>query len=204
MKKVFSSLLLIIFAIAAALTVYAHPGRTDGAGGHTNHSTGEYHYHHGYSAHDHTDMDGDGVRDCPYEFVDKTDHSNKGSTYGSSNSISKPKQEYQAPTWDFEVSVVEFEPPIKSDYVPTGGYTRTTNTKDNTPPTFGESLFMGFMAIFMGFGVGTMFTVLTEKPLSFIFRSKWGPNSFMSVFWTLSLIFCGVFIYLLFFVAEYS
>ena len=37
-----------------------------------NHSTGEYHYHHGYSAHDHYDMDGDGNVDCPYDFNDQT------------------------------------------------------------------------------------------------------------------------------------
>ena len=30
-----------------------HSGRTDKYGGHTNHSTGEYHYHHGHSAHYH-------------------------------------------------------------------------------------------------------------------------------------------------------
>ena len=53
-------------------TAFAHPGGTDSRGGHTNHSTGEYHYHHGYSAHDHTDMDGDGTLDCPYEFKDNT------------------------------------------------------------------------------------------------------------------------------------
>lgn len=32
-----------------------------------NHSTGEYHYHHGFSEHQHYDMDGDGIDDCPYD-----------------------------------------------------------------------------------------------------------------------------------------
>ena len=41
-----------------------HSGRTDGDGGHYNHDTGEYHYHHGYSAHQHYD----GV--CPYDEED--------------------------------------------------------------------------------------------------------------------------------------
>ena len=86
MKKVFiitSMLLLITLLIGfAALSVRAHPGRTDGSGGHTNHDTGEYHYHHGYPAHDHYDMDGDGVLDCPYNFDDKTDH-NTDSEYNS-------------------------------------------------------------------------------------------------------------------------
>lgn len=44
----------------------AHPGRTDANGGHYNHSTGEYHYHHGYPAHQHID----GV--CPYDYDDRT------------------------------------------------------------------------------------------------------------------------------------
>lgn len=59
----------------------AHSGRTDGNGGHYDRSTGKYHYHHGYSAHDHWDMDGDGVIDCPYNYNDKTNHNyNNGST----------------------------------------------------------------------------------------------------------------------------
>lgn len=61
---------LLIFLLA--ITVSGHSGRTDSNGGHYNHSTGEYHYHHGSSAHQHYDMDGDGVIDCPYEFKDKT------------------------------------------------------------------------------------------------------------------------------------
>lgn len=44
----------------------AHPGRTDANGGHYDHSTGEYHYHHGYPAHQHID----GV--CPYDYDDRT------------------------------------------------------------------------------------------------------------------------------------
>lgn len=69
----------LIFIVAWALfstTVYAHSGRTDGNGGHTNHSTGEYHYHHGHSAHQHYDMDDDGDADCPYNFDDNTIHKN--------------------------------------------------------------------------------------------------------------------------------
>lgn len=55
--------------LAAALCIgsaSAHPGRTDANGGHYNHSTGEYHYHHGYPAHQHID----GV--CPYDYDDRT------------------------------------------------------------------------------------------------------------------------------------
>ena len=74
-KHLYVSVFVIVLVITSMiLGVNAHPGRTDSSGGHTNHSTGEYHYHHGYPAHDHYDMDGDGKSDCPYKFDDKTEH----------------------------------------------------------------------------------------------------------------------------------
>lgn len=79
---------VIIFSLA--LPANAHPGRTDSNGGHYDHSTGEYHYHHGYPAHDHYDMDGDGDLDCPYDFDDQTGR-NSGSSYsGEENSHGNP------------------------------------------------------------------------------------------------------------------
>ena len=50
----FCALLLTSFASA-------HSGKTDASGGHWDNSTGEYHYHHGYPAHQHTN----GI--CPYD-----------------------------------------------------------------------------------------------------------------------------------------
>ena len=73
MRKLVIGLLVFGFMIGPAL---AHPGGTDSKGGHTNHSTGEYHYHHGYSAHDHVD----GV--CPYDYDDRTGE-NSGSSGAS-------------------------------------------------------------------------------------------------------------------------
>ena len=55
-----------------ACPAFAHSGRTDSRGGHYDRSTGEYHYHHGYSAHQHEN----GV--CPYDYNDATDHYYKG------------------------------------------------------------------------------------------------------------------------------
>ena len=72
---VFISLLLLL-----SISVSAHGGRTDSSGGHIDSSTGEYHYHHGFPAHQHYDMDGDGDVDCPYEFVDKTEETSGSST----------------------------------------------------------------------------------------------------------------------------
>ena len=67
MKQFLAAVLVAVLVIPSP--VLAHGGRTDASGGHTDRSTGEYHYHHGYSAHQHPN----GV--CPYNFDDQTDHS---------------------------------------------------------------------------------------------------------------------------------
>ena len=82
MKRILIPILLFLLLLTVP-SASAHPGRTDSNGGHTDSSTGEYHYHHGYPAHQHYDMDGDGKKDCPYEFKDKT-----GSTSGTSSKSS--------------------------------------------------------------------------------------------------------------------
>lgn len=79
------AMLILLLTIVA----HAHPGRTDSSGGHYNNSTGDYHYHHGYSAHDHYDMDGDGVLDCPYDFNDKTNHNSSSGSSSTANSNKK-------------------------------------------------------------------------------------------------------------------
>lgn len=76
-----SALLCVLLLVGLTCTAYAHPGRTDANGGHYNHSTGEYHYHHGYPAHQHYG----GV--CPYAYDDRTGQ-NSGSSGGSSGSSS--------------------------------------------------------------------------------------------------------------------
>ena len=88
--------LLVCLALCSCFTVdaFAHPGRTDSNGGHTDHSTGEYHYHHGYSAHQHYDIDGDGYPDCKYNFDDKTGSSGGSATISkdSSKTSNSPKK----------------------------------------------------------------------------------------------------------------
>ena len=87
----YKRILVTAFSLALTLpllTVSAHPGRTDGNGGHTDSDTGDYHYHHGYPAHDHYDIDGDGSIDCPYDFDDKTGQ-NSGAP-SSDNTGSQP------------------------------------------------------------------------------------------------------------------
>lgn len=80
MKKIKIALITIAFLLAVVpLEVNAHPGNTDDNGGHYDHDTGEYHYHHGYSAHQHYDINGDGVIDCPYNYTEPTTSTNTSS-----------------------------------------------------------------------------------------------------------------------------
>lgn len=76
-------ILTFILVFLLALPTYSHPGRTDAKGGHTNHSTGEYHYHHGYPEHQHPNGE------CPYDFIDKTGQNSGGSSSGNKSSTTK-------------------------------------------------------------------------------------------------------------------
>ena len=111
MKRMTRLLIVMLLLLCFPVIVKAHPGRTDSRGGHTNHSTGEYHYHHGYSAHDHYDMDGDGNVDCPYDFKDKTNSSSKGNNAADDNSNSvtpettDEKVAQNSSLWEFLLNV---------------------------------------------------------------------------------------------------
>lgn len=87
-------LFALVLCLSLSVVAYAHPGRTDSEGGHTDSSTGEYHYHHGYPAHQHYDMDDDGDLDCPYSFDDKT-----GSSGNKSESTKKTTKKESAEDW---------------------------------------------------------------------------------------------------------
>ncbi len=68
LKKMLCCLVVtVITVLALTITPASHSGRTDANGGHYNHSTGEYHYHHGLSAHQHPG----GV--CPYQKQDTSE-----------------------------------------------------------------------------------------------------------------------------------
>lgn len=87
MKRKISLVLTVLFLLTILLPIAAsaHKGKTDAYGGHYDRSTGEYHYHHGFEAHQHYDINGDGVPDCPYDFEDRTNHTS-GTSSGSSRS----------------------------------------------------------------------------------------------------------------------
>ena len=67
-KKVFLFIFIVLALLGLIITVEAHSGKTDSAGGHYDRSSGEYHYHHGYPAHQHNN----GI--CPYDYRDNTKH----------------------------------------------------------------------------------------------------------------------------------
>lgn len=79
MKKVFKINLIlmsiVIIILGSCVAVFAHPGKTDSNGGHFDRSTGEYHYHHGYPAHQHENGT------CPYDF-DNNEKSTESHNYG--------------------------------------------------------------------------------------------------------------------------
>lgn len=76
MKKAFFFVVIVLIFLCTITVSNAHSGGTDSSGGHTNSATGEYHYHHGYPAHQHPG----GV--CPYQ----SNSSSGGSSSGGSSS----------------------------------------------------------------------------------------------------------------------
>ena len=87
------------FLVAAVLTFLillpaanAHSGRTDSQGGHYNHSTGEYHFHHGHSAHQHPNgtcqYDPSGRTDWPISPLSPMTESDRSVSSGSSGKSS--------------------------------------------------------------------------------------------------------------------
>ena len=59
-------LLIVAFLCVLAFPSHAHRGSTDSLGGHYSNSYGGYHFHHGYTAHQHTN----GI--CPYDKSGRT------------------------------------------------------------------------------------------------------------------------------------
>lgn len=79
-SRFLSVLAFLVLFLCFMPSAYSHPGDTDSNGGHYVKDTGEYHYHHGYPAHQHSDLDGDGNLDCPYDFKDNTSDSSSQSS----------------------------------------------------------------------------------------------------------------------------
>lgn len=142
MKKLLLVISILSVIASVVLCAEAHPGRTDSRGGHTNHSTGEYHYHHGYSEHDHYDMDGDGKKDCPFDFRDNTDHSSRDGSSSSSFEFDISS----LPTFDYNFSTFQT---VESPNIP-----KTTTNSKSSPD------FCGIMGAIFVLAVIVVFWIL--------------------------------------------
>lgn len=87
-RKLTIIIAFLLLSLTPLSVGYAHSGGTDENGGHYDHSTGEYHYHHGYPAHQHPDGK------CPYDFDDKTGENTRDYSSGGTRSAasSEPKR----------------------------------------------------------------------------------------------------------------
>lgn len=100
MKKVLLLIICILLLIPAI--IYAHPGQTDSDGGHYDKTTGKYHYHHGYSSHQHTN------NECPYDFNDKTDHSSSNESISSFTNKTTKQSYFERDPFGFFISIIIF------------------------------------------------------------------------------------------------
>lgn len=141
MKKI---LIFLFLSMLCAATAYAHAGRTDAYGGHYDNETGEYHYHHGYPAHEHID----GV--CPYDFDDQTAHSSGN----SSTSTATPKPELHLETPD------PLSPPIASVQKTPSPTTEPTPVAKNNA---GKSFIVLPAALFTAIGVAVVSKIRKKK-----------------------------------------
>lgn len=76
-KKLLLVMLVILLCLFSTMYATAHSGRTDSKGGHYDHSTGDYHYHHGYPPHDHYGGE------CPYKTDNKTEINTSKENYNN-------------------------------------------------------------------------------------------------------------------------
>ena len=104
---------LILLTFTSCMVASAHPGRTDAQGGHYDRSTGEYHFHHGYPAHQHENGE------CPYDFDNRTGE-NSGSSSGTKSSSSRETVPYTEPTTGMETTRprADAESASVSEFVP--------------------------------------------------------------------------------------
>ena len=102
----------------------AHSGKTDASGGHWDNSTGEYHYHHGYPAHQHLN----GV--CPYDYDDQTGWNSGTSSSSVSDSVSQTQSQDTVST---QVDDIDWRDP-SWEWVPDSyEYTQDYSNYENRP-----------------------------------------------------------------------
>lgn len=113
-----------LIVTSLATPVSAHSGRTDSNGGHRVSATGEYHYHHGYSAHQHPN----GV--CPYS--SKSTVEANTSTKSNTSTAQTPLTPATKTTQAVEKSDYELymESLMLDEYLPQGKFYLFIGTQD--------------------------------------------------------------------------
>lgn len=96
-------LALLTLLCVCAIVVSAHSGGTDENGGHYDYSTGEYHYHHGYSAHEHVDGE------CVFDFEDNVDH-DRGDNNSSASDKQSNSNTKKTPWFGYVILLLLFSP----------------------------------------------------------------------------------------------
>lgn len=86
-QKFLNKLIIALLLFTLSIETSAHTGGTDSEGGHYNRSTGEYHYHHGFPAHQHED----GL--CPYS-SEKDETETSESNNRDISIVNKPESEH--------------------------------------------------------------------------------------------------------------
>lgn len=148
MKRILLLTIAACMAISITGSAFAHPGRTDSQGGHTDRDTGEYHFHHGYPAHQHEDRDGDGVKEyCPYNFSDNTG-ANSG-TPSSRTSSSRPATYVPVPAPVPKVITRE----TTATTPPTTAAVYSAESKESNNSGWEDAIVAGFAAICLFFWI---------------------------------------------------
>lgn len=156
-KAALKRLWIVLFAIPIVFVPFvclAHPGGTDASGGHYDRSTGEYHYHHGYPAHQHVN----GV--CPYE-----------------NSTQTPYPKFDSPTGETtnknESEELNDKKADEKDRNGTISQNQETNDQDNKKLTLGDVLsfiLISIASIFVAFELFVIFNGVANELYSLMFR----------------------------------
>lgn len=128
---------IVAIILGSCVVVFAHPGKTDSDGGHYDRSSGEYHYHHGYPAHQHDNGT------CPYDF-DNNEKSTESHNYG---------YDYES-VGDKYATATTKEPITKksqldfiSDYEKLGEYYKNARQQISETNTYDTQLYSDFLVL---------------------------------------------------------
>ena len=148
MKRFLLTLLSLTTVFVFSIS-FAHSGGTDSQGGHYNHSTGEYHFHHGYHAHQHPN----GV--CPY------DTPSRSSSSYTTMPTPKPTEDWFAEWQRTHSTPVPTATPFPNPF---------RHESKGAPMTLGSKIFLGVYLAFM-FLPKLMFGLLAKIIGLFKFQS---------------------------------